>query len=711
MSILRSLKLAAVLAPIAAAPAAAAVHLPTVQRTVTAASASKSCAAGATGSTTYTAPLAGFLTARLGAAGGDWDLYLADARSRRTLSASRAYGASEISQTWVDAGQKVLLTGCRVSGAAKTARVAFDFTDAVKPARTVSSIVRTRRLPHSVLDRISALGLDITENQHAGFTDILAPDAGRLAAFAKLGIPFQTRVADLGKVDAAARAAEARRARLGVKSAIPTGRTTYRFLADYQSEMKDIVAKYPAIAKPVTIGKTYLGREMQGVELSDNVGATDDGKPVYFLMGVHHAREWPAAETAMEFIHLIASKYGQTDTEGLRITDLLKRERIVVVPIINVDGFVASRGESAAQAQIGAIPDPEDEIGLNGTAEPVVAGGAIAYRRKNCDAGVPAAALDNDAARSFPCYYQLGVDPNRNYGFDWGGPGASNDPTTQVYRGTGQWSEPETQAVWKYSQTHPVTTLITMHTIAALVLRSPGLHTHGLAPDETLLKELGDKMGKVTGYTSQYGWQLYDTTGTTEDWNYGAVGALGYTIEIGPSGGDFHGDYETAVEDQWTGRKGTKLLGGMHDALLTAATYAADPKTHSIITGTGTPGAELTVTKSFKTASSPICTVAQGLVTVSGDGTPVDCAAPGAVFGVTEADDGLTYKTVVKPDGSFTWHITQSTRPFVGYTYDEATKLPKSNGTTEAWTLTCNGKSTTFAIERGETKSFGNVCA
>jgi hypothetical protein len=31
--------------------------------------------------------------------------------------------------------------------------------------------------------------------------------------------------------------------------------------------------------------------------------------------------------------------------------------------------------------------------------------------------------------------------------------------------------------------------------------------------------------------------QLYDTSGTTEDWNYAAAGTLGYTIEMGPSGG------------------------------------------------------------------------------------------------------------------------------------------------------------------------------
>lgn len=731
MSILRSLTVAAGLALVAAAPSAAATHLPTVQRTLTASSASPSCAGSSSATTTYTAPLAGFLTARLTAAGGDWDLYLADAQSRKGLSQSRAFGSTEVSQTWVSAGQKVLVSACRTAGDVSKATVSFDFADAVKPAKTTSSIIRIPRVSQKVFTNLENLGFDSTHAMGKDFVEFFMPNAGELARFKKLGIPFKVKVANLEARDAKAREAEAARARSGVRSAVPSGRSTYRFLADYQADMKKVVDAHPGLARSITLGYTYQGRPIQGVELSKDVAATDDGKPTFFLMGVHHAREWPSAEIAMEYIDLVANSYGKSDADGVNITNLLDNERIVVVPILNVDGFVTSRGESAAQAQIGAIPDPEDTVGLNGTAEPVALGGAFAYRRKNCDGSIPSADPINGPQQNVPCYYSHGVDPNRNYGFDWGGPGASNDPTTQVYRGAGQWSEPETAAAWSYFQHHPVTTMITMHTIAALVLRSPGLHTNGLAPDEVLLRELGDKIAGNTGYTSQYGWQLYDTTGTTEDWNYGAAGALGYTIEIGPAGGDFHGDYKTAVEEQWTGSKlkvggktpdGSKITGGgMKTALLTAAAYAIDPKTHSILTGTGTAGAELELKKSFTTDSSPICTVAQGFVTVSGDGTPVDCAAPGAVFGVTHAQDGLDYTTKIRPDGTFTWHVTQSTRPFKGYTFHSTspagTAKPKgfaeSNGVKEAWTLTCKatGKSQQVVIERGEAKALGDVCA
>ena len=42
-------------------------------------------------------------------------------------------------------------------------------------------------------------------------------------------------------------------------------------------------------------------------------------------------------------------------------------------------------------------------------------------------------------------------------------------------------------------------------------------------------------MAAENGYTSQFGFQLYDTTGTTEDWSYYSTGGLGFTFEIGCS--------------------------------------------------------------------------------------------------------------------------------------------------------------------------------
>ena len=94
------------------------------------------------------------------------------------------------------------------------------------------------------------------------------------------------------------------------------------------------------------------------------------------------------------------------------------------------------------------------------------------------------------------------------------------------------------------------TMLISNHTFSNLVLRPNGVNpsTLGLdgkpvgdAPDEEGLKQLGARMTAQNGYANIHGWQLYDTTGTTEDYTYNATGGYGYTFEIGAN--EFHPPY------------------------------------------------------------------------------------------------------------------------------------------------------------------------
>ena len=43
-----------------------------------------------------------------------------------------------------------------------------------------------------------------------------------------------------------------------------------------------------------------------------------------------------------------------------------------------------------------------------------------------------------------------GTDPNRNWGHQWGGVGASKNPCDETYRGSNEFSEAETTAVKNY---------------------------------------------------------------------------------------------------------------------------------------------------------------------------------------------------------------------------------------------------------------------
>jgi hypothetical protein len=654
---------------------AAPTALPAVKRSLTTATATGRVCHSALYSgkgiarTTYRAPMSGFVTVRGAAKRGNWDVAVFDARSRRAMTSSESFGSSEVAQTWVAAGQRLIIQGCREGGPRSTFRVATTFVDAQPPKAAVPSLVRVHSDKQGILARLDSLGFDVTHNEHPGYADVIAPDAGKMALLGQLGLKYDVLSSDLRKDFAQARAADARQVRAAGTSPLPTGRETYRTYAEYQTELAQLVKDHPGLVRPVTMGKSYQGRDIQGIEVADNVGAGDDGRPVYLLVALHHAREWPSAEIAMEFAHMVAEGFGK----DAQITNLLQKERIVIVPVINPDGFVASRGTD---------PDPADTLLNNGagleensdgtifydwdTVEGVFLpfGGNLAYRRKNCDTGiVDGNPLHSDAEQNLPCYYRVGVDPNRNYGYGWGGNGGSSDPNSQAYRGTSQWSEPETQAVWHWSQVHNVSTLITLHNVAALVLRPPGQHTDGLAPDEARMKEIGDEMASATGYTSEYGWQLYDTTGTTEDWTYGGQGSFGYTIEIGPEGGKFHMPYQTGVVNEWTG--GTAHPNeGMRKALLIAAESAANPGDHSVVEGNAKPGAVLKLSKKFDTFSSPVCTYAQGLLTSSPDSpvAPLNCVAPGDR---QSKPDRVDYTTVVPPSGHYEWHVPPSTRPFV----------------------------------------------
>jgi hypothetical protein len=640
----------------ATATAAATGSLPSVKRTLSArAAVPRTCHASlrpnarGVAVTKWTAPMSGYVDVRsAGSDRSDWDLVVFDSRSRRALATSEAFGSHEVAQSWVTSGQRLSVQGCHRSGRAARLPVRIQFTDVAPPkSEGTPSLVRVPIRGAKDVARLNELGLDVTEDVQRGRAIVHLTGPSQASLLTDKGFKYTTLVSDMNQAYADARRADMRYAAAGA-SPLPSGRGEYRVYADYQTELKDLVDGNPGLIRPVTLPKnSWQGRPIQGVEIARNVDSKDDGRPVFLLVGEHHAREWPSAEIAMEFAHFLADGYGHDK----QITSLLKRERIVIAPIINVDGFISSREAFDLGDQFYGMGDPDDGSTVT-LGESVANGGNFAYRRKNCDGAVPSPA--------FPCELQWGVDPNRNYGEGWGGPGASSSQNTQTYRGTGPWSEPETQAVHEYSQRHQVTALITLHNFASLVLRPPGLASDGKAPDEDRLKELGDQMADDTGYTSEFGWQLYDTSGTTEDWNYAAAGTYGYTIELGPAaedGGNFHIEYQRAVVDQWTGTPGTPQEGkGMRAALLTMAAAAANPADHSVIKGSAPAGSVLRLRKSFQTSTAPVCTLADPAVAVSG------CLGAGEPQLV---DDMLDTTLVVPKSGRYTWNVGPSSRPFV----------------------------------------------
>ena len=60
---------------------------------------------------------------------------------------------------------------------------------------------------------------------------------------------------------------------------------------------------------------------------------------MFLAIGVHHAREWPSGELSIEFAVDLVESFGVSP----RLTQLLRQVRVIIVPVLNVDGFEQSR--------------------------------------------------------------------------------------------------------------------------------------------------------------------------------------------------------------------------------------------------------------------------------------------------------------------------------------------------------------------------------
>jgi hypothetical protein len=477
---------------------------------------------------------------------------------------------------------------------------------------------------------LSDLGLDLTEHAGRGYVEVVLHSATDADALRAAGLTWQVRIPDLAARTAEVNRASRAYAEATASSPLPSGRDTYRTLADYEQDLQRLATERPQLVKPIELPQPSLeGRTIHGVEIGRDVRAPEDGRPVFLMLGVHHAREWPSGEHAIEFAFDLARGYG-TDA---RITGLLDAARVIVVPVVNVDGFDKSIND-------GLLLDLR-EFDDGGTGS-VLGTPGNAYKRKNCRVVDGQSPLVGECAL-LPSNggYGIGIDLNRNYGGFWGGPGAAAEFADPTYRGSDAFSEPETRAVRELITSRQVTTLITNHTYSNLVLRPNGVAPDtvgpdglpiGDPPDEAALKDLGDRMAQQNGYTSQHSWELYDTTGTTEDWSYNATGGFGYTFEIGAR--EFHPPFPEVV-DEYLGA-GPHAGKGNREAYLLALENAVDVSRHSVITGTAPPGAVLRLGKTF--------------------GTPTWTGT---------IQDRLDSTMVVGPDGRFTWHVNPSTRPLV----------------------------------------------
>ncbi|MEY2828484.1 MAG: hypothetical protein RIQ33_342, partial [Bacteroidota bacterium] len=141
-----------------------------------------------------------------------------------------------------------------------------------------------------------------------------------------------------------------------------------------------------------------------------------------------------------------------------------------------------------------------------------------------------------------------GVDLNRNYGYNWGydNIGSSNMTSSDTYRGTTGFSEPETKAIKWFCENHDFKINLNYHTYSNDLIYPWGFIASYKTVDSTLFDAFGAYLTEENKYKYGTGDQTvgYVTNGDSDDWGYGEQTTknktYAFTPEVGPQTTGFY---------------------------------------------------------------------------------------------------------------------------------------------------------------------------
>ncbi|XP_047998835.1 zinc carboxypeptidase-like [Leguminivora glycinivorella] len=242
----------------------------------------------------------------------------------------------------------------------------------------------------------------------------------------------------------------------------------YYSLEDIYAWLDDVVAQYPDVATKVIGGQTYEGREIVGIKISHG-----PGKKNIFIEGGIHAREWISPPTVCFIIHELLTSPVPENMAAARDFDWH------IFPVVNPDGYKFSFESQR-------------------------------FWRKN--------------RRVFS--NGIGVDLNRNWNSNWLVHGASTNPSSDIYAGTGPFSEIETRSLSRYMRAigDQMQMFLTFHSYGQMLLLPFGNTSEPLANYNEAMNIGRRAMGALSvRYGTEYVTGnivevLYEATGGTDEW-------------------------------------------------------------------------------------------------------------------------------------------------------------------------------------------------
>jgi hypothetical protein len=299
---------------------------------------------------------------------------------------------------------------------------------------------------------------------------------------AQPGVPFIYR--DLQSI---VRPTNGKNGKTGVKNGAPAPGLKDEETID--RELGELAQRFPEKAQLITLGTTVERRPIHGLKLADDLNDAD--RPAMLLFGAHHGLEVITPEIVLD-----AARYLLFETKDPRVAAWLKTFTIILVPVVNVDGYHSFWFLS-------------DQVGRKN-------------RRELPDAAA----------------YEYGVDLERNYPFKWGSIDAqyANDvPTSFFYRGPYAGSEPESQAMMSLAAATRFIAAISYHASALKIVVPYSIDgvdnpepSEAWAVAKGMVERLVYKFGKRR-YTAIK--NLYPVDGTAQDWYYNAFGTVAFILE------------------------------------------------------------------------------------------------------------------------------------------------------------------------------------
>jgi len=285
---------------------------------------------------------------------------------------------------------------------------------------------------------------------------------------------------------------------------------------------------FPNLVDVFEIGRSWRNKSIYCVRLTNEAFVFE--KPKLLHVGYHHAREPITAELPSYFVMWAAENY-RTNATVKRMLDLAET---YVVVALNVDGFELI--ESNDWQRKNARPVDEDEDGLTDEDPPEdVDGDGYVSALLDVDGRfIRWEGVDNDGDGLLNEDWVGGVDLNRNYGYAWNAStmSGSTNHTDQDYKGSFQFSEPETQALRNLALNHNFTYALSFHS-GAEVIAYPWFHTNISTKHDRIFRQVAGNLSKLIGVPhTQGGRGLYTSSGIWDDWMYGNRSTIALTCEI-----------------------------------------------------------------------------------------------------------------------------------------------------------------------------------